>query len=230
MVGVMFMKNIKFKKVYLIISFVLVLLITACSLKVEDEPKIDSSILIAQDSELDESMVSEDVSDTQSIMLQKDVSAITDEPQDSSEKRNADSDVLIEPVATKELSIYTLNDITLEVEVVEALVSQEIKITPELIVDMVVDSLADHLVMVGIDEVTTKDDTVIVSFLSDVAPSAKVGSGPESSILDCFAQSLVDNLKEYPKVNFQIEGQAYASGHLEFGINEVYLDGSVPDK
>ena len=223
------MKNKNMKKLYLIISFVLVLLVTACNTKADDEPEEDSSLFIAQDIELDESIESEDVSDTQSILLQEEVTAITDEPQVSAEKKITEPVVPIEPVATKEISIYTLNETTLEVEVVEALVPEESEITPDLIVDMVVDSLADRLVMVGIDEVTTKDDTVIVSFLSDVAPSANVGSGPEGTILDCLAQSLVDNLvnyPDYPKVIFRLEGQAYASGHFEFGINEVYLDGN----
>ena len=220
------MKNIKIKKLYLIISFVLVLLVTACSSKADDEPKDDSSIFIAQDNELDESIESEDVSDTQSILLQEDVTAITDEPQTGSEERKEKTSLPIEPVAAKEISIYTLNETTLEVEVVEAIVPEESEITPDLIVDMVVDSLADRLVMVGIDGVTTKDDTVIISFLSDVAPSANVGSEPEGTILDCFAQSLVDNLEDYPKVIFRLEGQAYVSEHFTFGIDEVYLDGN----
>lgn len=130
----------------------------------------------------------------------------------------------IEPVVTKEVNIYTMNETTLQVESAIALVPADTVLTPEIIVDMVVDSFADRLVIVGIDSVTKKDDTVIVSFLKNEAPLYNAGSGLESTILDAIAQSLVDNLPEYPKVIFRAEGEAYATGHNEFRIDEVYLD------
>lgn len=130
----------------------------------------------------------------------------------------------IEPVATKEVYIYTMNETTLNVESAVALVPFDTELTPEIIVDMVVDSFADRLVTVGIDSVTTKKDAVIVSFLKTEAPLYNAGGGLESTILDAIAQSLVDNLPDYPKVIFRAEGEAYESGHYEFNIDEVYLD------
>ncbi len=134
------------------------------------------------------------------------------------------SDINVEPVVTKEVNIYTMNETTFNVESAVALIPIDTELTPEIIVDMVVDSFADRLVAIGIDSVTTKGDTVIVSFLNDSAPIFNTGSGLESTILDAIAQSLVDNLEEYPKVIFRAEGEAYATGHNEFGIDEVYLD------
>jgi len=131
------------------------------------------------------------------------------------------------PVASIEVPIYTINQNTQEVESVVALVPENSELTPELIVDLVIDSFDERLITVGVDKVTTDKDTVIVSFLNDYAPLINVGSGVETTILDAIAQSLVDNLKdEYPKVIFRVEGKEYSSGHYLFGLNEVYLDGT----
>jgi len=212
------MKNKKIMRICFIMSFGLLLFTTACKNKVVEQPEVKSSITNTQEIELDDNTASENINDTQSSEIQNSI-LNTDEP--SKNKGKVES---IERAATKEISIYTMNETTLEVEVVAALVPADSEVTPESIVDMVVDSLADRLVIVGIDEVTTKDDTVIVSFLSDKAPLANVGSGVEETILNSFAQSLVDNLEDYPKVIFRVEGNAYSSGHFEFGIDQVYLD------
>lgn len=166
----------------------------------------------------------------QTDIVKDDDSSTTDVGNNSenSEKDNQKTESKgVEPLATKEISIYTMNESTLNVESVVALISQDTELTPELIVGLVVDSLEDRLVEVGIDEITTKEDTVIVSFLSDKAPLVNVGSGLEGTILDAIAQSLVENLPEYPKVIYRVEGKEYSSGHFIFGMDEVYLDGNL---
>lgn len=132
----------------------------------------------------------------------------------------------IMPAASREISIYTINQDTLGVESVIALVPADSENTPQLIIDQVIDSLADNLVQIGVDEVTTQKDTVIVSFKSDQPPLTNVGSALEKTILDAIAQSLVDNLKDYPKVIFRVEGKPYSSGHYSFGLDQIYLDNS----
>jgi hypothetical protein len=129
----------------------------------------------------------------------------------------------IQPNANTDLQVYTVNSGTGEIEPVTALIPQGSKITPELIVDTVVESLADQSIIIGIDNVTTEDDKVIVSFIKDKAPYSDMGSGYEAAILDAIAQSLVDNLKEYSKVIYRIENQPYVSGVFEYGINEAHL-------
>jgi cytoskeletal protein RodZ len=132
---------------------------------------------------------------------------------------------LIAPVANIDLPIYTINGDTGEVEATTALIPKGSEITPGLIVEQVVESMADRSLKVGIEDVTTKNDTVIVSFYHNQAPlNNEVGAEYETSILDAIAQSLTENLKDYKKVIYRVEGKAYVSGHLEFGINEVYFE------
>ncbi len=161
---------------------------------------------------------------TKKVELKKDSSITIVTPSAAQDKETAKATVT--PTATKEISIYTMNENTQDVESVSAFVSEDTKITPEFIVDKVADSLAERLIDVGIDSVTTEKDTVIVSFLSDAPPVVQVDLTVETTILDAIAQSLVDNLLEYPKVIFRIEGKEYKSDNLSFGLNSVYLDGS----
>jgi hypothetical protein len=133
----------------------------------------------------------------------------------------------IEPSATKELLIYTLNESTKEVESRAALVSQDVELTPEVIVNLVTDSLADGMINIDIDDVATQEDAVIVSFKSDSLPVTATDSTMETSILDVIAQSLVDNFKdEYPKVIFRISDKSYITKQYNYGLNDVYLDGT----
>lgn len=161
---------------------------------------------------------------TKKVEVKKDTSITIVTPSAGQDKQTAKSAVT--PSATKEISIYTMNENTQDVESVSAFVSEDTKITPEFIVDKVTDSLAERLIDVGIDSVTTEKDTVIVSFLSDAPPVVQVDLTIETTILDAIAQSLVDNLPEYPKVIFRIEGKEYKSDNLSFGLNSVYLDGN----
>ncbi|MDF2906661.1 MAG: hypothetical protein K0R34_1982 [Herbinix sp.] len=130
----------------------------------------------------------------------------------------------IQPTANVELQLYTVNVDTGEIEAVTALVPADAEITPDLIVEKVVESMVDRSIEVGIDSVTLEGDAVIVSFYKDAAPLSEMGSGYEGAILDAIAQSLIDNLEEYNKVIYRAEGEAYVSGHNELGINEVYLE------
>lgn len=130
----------------------------------------------------------------------------------------------IGPTENVELTIYTVNVSTGEPENVTAVIPAGTGITPELIVEKVVESMADRSLEVGIESVTTKGDTVIVSFYKDKAPLSEMGSGYEAAILDAIAQSLVDNLESYNKIIYRAEGGAYASGHIELGLDEVYLE------
>ncbi len=130
----------------------------------------------------------------------------------------------IRPTENTELTIYTVNVSTGGPENVTALVPADAEITPQLIVEKVVEAMADRSLDVGIENVTTQGDTVIVSFYKDKAPLSEMGSGYEESILDAIAQSLVDNLEDYNKIIYRAEGEAYTSGHIALGLNEIYLE------
>lgn len=118
-----------------------------------------------------------------------------------------------------EVPIYSINDDSLESE--QTYVTLE-EVTPEAVVQAVVDSFEEHSLEVGVESVTMEQDTVIVSFLFGKAPLTSVGSTVEETILNSIADSLLDNVEGCRKVIFRAEGEAYESGHYAFGIDEVY--------
>jgi len=129
----------------------------------------------------------------------------------------------IQPVANTELMIYTIDSNSGDIEPDIALIPEGNVITPELIVTTAVESMADQSLKVGIENVSTEGDAVIVSFYSDQPPLRDVGGGIETAILNALAQSLLDNLDDYSKVIYRVEGNAYSSDHIELGFDEVYL-------
>ncbi len=129
----------------------------------------------------------------------------------------------IQPAATVDLPLYTINDKTGETEPITAAVPKDSEITPELIVNNVVEAMEDRSLVVGIDSVTTEKDAVIVSFKKDKAPLNEIGSIYEGPILDAIAMSLIDNLTDYNKVIYRVEGKAYVGSHIELKLNEPYL-------
>lgn len=139
----------------------------------------------------------------------------TKKPENENSNTTSDS-------SKKELPIYTINDTTLETESAIAMVPADGKLTPELVVNAVVDNFKEHNLQVGIDFVKEKEDAVIVSFKSDKAPLTDVGAGVEATILDCISQTLLDTFDTCKKVIFQVEGKAYESGHLLYEIDEAY--------
>lgn len=131
--------------------------------------------------------------------------------------------ITVSPLETTELLIYTLNSDTLTKEAVSVLIPADSEVTPQLILDQVTDAMEDEAFYLGIDEVITEDKSVIVNFSKDAPPVCNVGASVEAEILDAIGQSLLENLPEYSKIIFRIEGEAYETGHIELGINEAYI-------
>lgn len=129
----------------------------------------------------------------------------------------------IAPLENSEVTIYTLNPDSLEKEAVTVLVTSEDELTPDFIVEQVVDAMEDEGFFLGVNDIILEGDSVRIDFKSDAAPVIDVGASVEGSIIDCLAQSILDNLPQYKKIYISIEGGPYYSGHLEFELDDVYL-------
>lgn len=126
---------------------------------------------------------------------------------------------------TEEIDIYTINETSLELEDVKAVVSYEGELAPGTVVDAVADSFFEHGIEIGIDHVEMEGDMVIVSFTGEEkgkAPLCNTGSGVEGVILDAVSQSLLDNIDSCKEVVFRIEDRAYESGVFAFDYDQAY--------
>lgn len=135
----------------------------------------------------------------------------------------AELDSTIAPPENMEITIYTLNPDSLEKEAVTVLVTVEDVLTPELIVEQVVEAMEEEGFYLGINDIFIDGNSVRIDFKSDAAPVIDVGASVEGSIIDILAQSILDNLPQYNKIYISIEGGPYHSGHIEFELDEVYL-------
>ncbi|MBH1942378.1 hypothetical protein I5677_15860 [Mobilitalea sibirica] len=205
------------KKIILTTILIFTILLYGCdkirvnTYKEAGEPGVESAQKKAKNSD------SESIEDDS-----EDISDITMATQEEDDNKDEPTPTGIQPVDNVELLVYTINGAA-NLEAVTALIPEGKEITPQLIVDTVKSSMADNSLSIGIESVTTEDDAVIVSFYSDQPPLMNVGAGMEAAILDAIAQSLIDNLDDYNKVIYRVEGNAYSSGHIELDINEVYL-------
>ena len=135
----------------------------------------------------------------------------------------AEKEPTIAPPENFEVTIYTLNSDSLEKEAVTVLVTANEELTPEFIVEQVIDAMEGEGFYVGINNIVTEGESVRIDFKSDSAPVIDVGASVEGSIIDILAQSILDNLPQYKKIYISIEGGPYHSGHMEFELDEVYL-------
>lgn len=163
----------------------------------------------------DESTDSQNNVTTENKVTTENDEQTTDNEEQKEDVETADSSQGV----TGEVPIYSINDESLESEQTYVTIEE---VTPETVVQAVVDSLAEHSLEIGIDSVTMEGDTVIVSFLYGKAPLTSVGSTVEETILNSIADSLLDNVEGCKNVIFRAEGEAYESGHYAFGIDEVY--------
>ena len=131
--------------------------------------------------------------------------------------------ITIAPPENFEITIYTLSPDSLEKEAVTVLVTANDELTPEFIVEQVIDAMEDEGFYIGINDIIIENDSVRLDFKSDAAPVIDVGASVEGSIIDILAQSILENLSQYKKIYISIEGGPYHSGHLEFELDDVYL-------
>lgn len=128
------------------------------------------------------------------------------------------------PVSTQKnmietLSIYTIDSDTMTLVPVTVEKGTN-EITPAYITSLVEGNLEDDSIRVYSAE--QEDTRIILSFYADGKPFVNCSKKMENLILDCFANSLLDNLNNCSEIVFRCEDKAYKSEHYSFKKNEVY--------
>ena len=97
---------------------------------------------------------------------------------------------------------------------------EEKTLTAEYITYLVTQNLEDEDVRVV--HVEQQKNVVVVSFDSKAKPVKRCSKQMETLILNCFASSLLDNVKDCKKIIYRCKNKRYKSSHRSFGFNEVY--------
>ena len=93
------------------------------------------------------------------------------------------------------------------------------KVTPELIMNRVLENIDDKVVVTEIDVFKR---CIYVSFDDNYVPLRKCTKKFETLILDCISNSLLDNIDYVDSVVFRSEKGAYQSANYTFDFDEVY--------
>lgn len=127
-------------------------------------------------------------------------------------------------VSTKTIQYYSVNSITEQKEPMIAMLSATTEVTPELIMEYVLDSMDEQEILIEVDSLVKQEDTIVVNFSDRTEFLKLAGNKLENEILDSIAQSLLDNLDAYSKVIYRVMEEAYKSENNSFPIDYVYLE------
>lgn len=212
----------------LLITVCAVFLITGCkNNNKQSENGNNVEELQEEENTLQNTTNNEEESDTNTALKNEETTVdSTDATVKEEDATNEEADKQQDSQSTKELSIYTINDETLETEPVIANIPSDTEVTPQVVVDQVLEAFADNSYVVTVQNVSQEGEAIIVNFSKDSAPVINVGASVECTTLDCISYSLLDNIPDCKKVIFRIDGEAYSSGHIEKGINEPYATGN----
>ncbi|MCR5691140.1 MAG: hypothetical protein K6G62_02870 [Eubacterium sp.] len=122
--------------------------------------------------------------------------------------------------AIQTVTTYSIDVDSLAIVPVQNPVSKEGELTAERVVKLVTANLNDKEII--IDEIIQRKDTVILSFDKKGKPVKGCTAEMENLILECYANSLLDNAENCRKVIIRASGKKYVSENLAFGYNEVF--------
>lgn len=121
--------------------------------------------------------------------------------------------------AIETMTIYSINSDTMTLIPVPVKKDEKER-TASYIVSLVLTNLGEEDILVN--EVKMEGKKAIVSFSSKGKPIKNCNKTMENLILECFANSLLDNVKGCTQVIFRCDGKEYRSSQHNFAINEVY--------
>ncbi len=90
----------------------------------------------------------------------------------------------------------------------------------EYITNLVLENLEDG--EIKISEVTQKDDCAVIAFDSKSKPVKGCSEEMEDLILECFANSILDNVEGVHAVSFCTDKGPYISDNKEMAADEIY--------
>jgi hypothetical protein len=104
-------------------------------------------------------------------------------------------------------------------DIMQITVENDEKLTLKTIVSLVIQNLDEK---VEVASTNIEDGKAVVTFSNNTAPIKNCDEKTERLILECFANSILDNLEECSAVIFRSKKGAYKGENFSFGKYEVY--------
>ena len=126
-------------------------------------------------------------------------------------------------VRSRKITVYSIeND---KVVPKTSVVMDNDKVKPETIIESVMLELDDVIDGDITTEVKEDGDSIIVNFnvSNKDYPFGEKIQVPETSVLECISYSILDNFKEYKKIYFKLNGEAYVSKQLKLADGKPFM-------
>lgn len=127
---------------------------------------------------------------------------------------------ILEKNRIETITVYSINSDSQTLVPVSVRKGKE-KISEKYIVSLVLNNLMEYQIEPPV--IKKKGKRLYLSFSSKGEPVRNCNKKLEKLILECFANSIMDNIESCHDIIFQVEGKAYKSDNLEFGQDEIYL-------
>lgn len=141
-----------------------------------------------------------------------------------------DNDPTVTPVITSgaynliAVHYYSVDASNSNVKNATVMERDDIEITPELILDYLIDSLADESVSLSYNSIDVNNGSVVIDFDNSIVNISETNAELEFAVLDAVAQSILDNIDGCKSITYHINGGAYKTDNLSFGFNDIYMD------
>lgn len=126
-------------------------------------------------------------------------------------------------IRSKKITLYTIENE--QVVPKTSMVMEDMELKPESVIESVMLEL-DDLIPDDLNwEVIEEGDSVIVDFtVADKEyPFGKKNQVQETKVLECISYSVLDNFKDYKKVYFKLNGEAYISKQLKLSDKKPFM-------
>ena len=123
-----------------------------------------------------------------------------------------------------DVNYYTVSNDGMDymVKDVVASVQDDTDITPEFVMQLVIEGLSDNGFVVEYNSATIYGDNVVIDLNGATPPVVGVDEKVEKVMLEAIAFSMLDNIKDCNGVIFHVDGKAYISDNTSYGYDEAF--------
>lgn len=209
------------------IAFICLLLLSSCSNNTDNNREVDlDGSVISSDLSIDNKDGENEVNKDNEVDLtaqKNSENGNKSNSQDESDVKTESQDEEVLPPQMIELPMYSVDGSTYEVKATVQMIPMDSEVTADLIVQLVVDDLADNSYTIGLKSVVEEEDHIVVNFEEDLPPVKGVNKESEVAILDAIAQSVIDNLPDCKGVVYRVDDKSYSSDNFIFDYDYIYL-------
>ena len=127
-------------------------------------------------------------------------------------------------IKQKKINIYTIDTENDKVVAKNSMVTDDGGLKPETIIESVLLEIADLIDDVSVN-VKIEGDSITVDFLATDKdyPFGRKNHISETMVLECISYSILDNIKDYKKIYFKLNGEAYISKQLKLSEKKPFM-------